>query len=55
MIRRWLAAEGLRWAYAFWSTQAYLASHMGDQLAVAEFESLASEAARKLDVLSVQR
>lgn len=54
MIWRWLAAEGLRWSVAFWRVQAYLSSHMDDQLAVAEFESLAGEALRKLDVLSVQ-
>jgi len=54
MIRRWLAAEGLRWTYAFYMTLAYLASHMDDQLAVAEHEAAAYEAQRRLDQLSIQ-
>jgi hypothetical protein len=54
MIRRWLAAEGLRWTYAFYMTLAYLASHMDDHLAVAKHESAAYEAQRRLDQLSIQ-
>ncbi len=54
MIRRWLAAEGLRWTYAFYMTLAYLASHADDHLAVAEHEAAAYEAERRLDQLRIQ-
>ena len=53
-MRRWLAAEGLRWTYAFYMTLAYLASHMDDQHAVAEHEAAAYDAERQLDLLSIQ-
>ena len=54
MIRRWLAAEGLRWTYAFYMTLAYLANYTDDQHAVAEHEAAAYDAERRLDMLSIQ-
>lgn len=54
MISRRIAAWLLRQECALWRTCAYLASHMDDALAVAEYEEAARAAARRLDVLSIQ-